>query len=956
MWSLFSRDPAKDFAYVIGEKITGLEDKSVWTLHQGKKKSSGDPVSVFAFDIKASSEIQAALARSSFKRIKTLRHPNILTFLDGIETDKVIYIATEPVTPLETYLHNNDAAQRETQLAISWGLHKVTKGLSFLVNDCGLIHNNICMSSVFVDQAGEWKLGGVDYMYPASGADSMPPVKILPYLERYDPPEKSDLHRGIKGEKWSSDMWGLGCLIWEVFNGPLPRTTALKAFGKIPKNLVPNYCELVCANPNSRPNPAKYISDCCGQGGFLNNPFVKTMLFLEEMQIKDQAEKAKFFGKLAEALDSFPKQLSRHKVLPQLLHAYEFGNCGSMVLAPLFKVGRLLEQEEYQAKIVPCVVKLFSSPDRNTRVKLLQQIDMFVEHLQAQTVNDKIFPNIVSGFLDTNPVVRESTIKAMLHLAPKLNYKNLNEELMKHFARLQAKDDQGGIRTNTTVCLGKIASYLSPQMRQRILCSAFLRSIKDPFPPARQAGIIGMGSTQHLFTMADIANRLMPPLCAMTLDPEKPVRDTAFKTLKSFMERLEKLSEDPEVLHELEKDVLSGGVPDNSAAGWAGWAIGGVSNLTSKVYSKATKKSPTAGPAMKGSAPSSEIPSVPAAPKPDTGPKVTDNNSRDDVVEDDDSSAGWDNDDDDWGDIDSPAPPVPAPTHTRPAPLASRAPGISDLDTHKSPVGGDQGWGEDDEEDWGDIDVVPTSQPVNATQSSSRNDTKSVPKSSKISDSQKTQQSDWGWGDSNMSEFEQATQMPSKPAKGALKLSGQKKTAPVDDFSWIEEEFAPIEDKTVKPASSYNWGDADAGGGGGGAADFFTTVDTGSRTAKRSSDEPKKILTPTSRETTPVQNQSNPSTAAVTSNQSTVVHTTGARHQSTVGPPSGIGEDSYWGSTGGWEDDGWGDSSASNESEADRKKREREDKRLQRQKELEDKRQAKKSSAMKLGAKKLASD
>ena len=76
------------------------------------------------------------------------------------------------------------------------------KGLSFLVNDCNLIHNNVCISSIFVDQAGEWKLGGVDYMYPATGQDSVPPVKILPYLERYDPPEKSDLRRGIKGEKW----------------------------------------------------------------------------------------------------------------------------------------------------------------------------------------------------------------------------------------------------------------------------------------------------------------------------------------------------------------------------------------------------------------------------------------------------------------------------------------------------------------------------------------------------------------------------------------------------------------------------------------------------------------------------------------------------------------------------------------------------------------------------------
>ena len=76
------------------------------------------------------------------------------------------------------------------------------KGLAFLVNDCNLIHNNVCMSSIFVDQAGEWKLAGVDYMYPAIGQDSVPPVKILPYLERYDPPEKSELKRGIKGEKW----------------------------------------------------------------------------------------------------------------------------------------------------------------------------------------------------------------------------------------------------------------------------------------------------------------------------------------------------------------------------------------------------------------------------------------------------------------------------------------------------------------------------------------------------------------------------------------------------------------------------------------------------------------------------------------------------------------------------------------------------------------------------------
>ena len=38
MWSLFSRDPLKDFAYDVGEIVPGLEDRSIWSLHEGKKK------------------------------------------------------------------------------------------------------------------------------------------------------------------------------------------------------------------------------------------------------------------------------------------------------------------------------------------------------------------------------------------------------------------------------------------------------------------------------------------------------------------------------------------------------------------------------------------------------------------------------------------------------------------------------------------------------------------------------------------------------------------------------------------------------------------------------------------------------------------------------------------------------------------------------------------------------
>ena len=39
------------------------------------------------------------------------------------------------------------------------------------------------------------------------------------------------------------------------------------------------------------------------------------------------------------------------------------------------------------------------------------QIEHFVEHLTPEVVNNQLFPNIVQGFMDSNPVVREHTIK-----------------------------------------------------------------------------------------------------------------------------------------------------------------------------------------------------------------------------------------------------------------------------------------------------------------------------------------------------------------------------------------------------------------------------------------------------------------------------------------------------------------------------------------------------------------
>ncbi|TRY54697.1 hypothetical protein DNTS_031232 [Danionella cerebrum] len=592
MWSFFARDPIKDFNYEILPE--NQENSGIWTLSRGKRKTTGEPVSVFVYEVSQGTEEQTQLAKAAFKRTKTLRHPNILSYVDGLETEKSLYIVTEPVTPLAAYLKLQTEKGAASDLEVSWGLHQIVKALSFLVNDCHLNHNNLGVWAVFVDRAGEWKLGGLDHVTSEQGDTvTLPPPKLInPDLDRYDPPESPS----STGEKWTGDVWRLGCLIWEVFNGTLPRASSLRSLGKIPKQLVPHYCELVGANPKIRPNPARFLLNCRSPGGFMNNSFVESCLFLEEIQIKEPAEKQQFFQDLSENLDSFPEDFCKHKVLPQLLTAFEFGNAGAVVLTPLFKVGKYLSAEEYQQKIIPVIVKMFSSTDRAMRIRLLQQMEQFIQYLNEAAVNSQIFPHVVHGFTDTNPAIREQTVKSMLLLAPKLNETNLNQELMRHFARLQAKDDQGPIRCNTTVCLGKIAPYLNSGMRQRVLISAFSRATKDPFPASRAAGVLGFAATHQYYSMAESASRILPTLCTLTIDPDKNVRDQAFKAIKSFLTKLETVSEDPGKLSEIEKDVTSSAQTGGSAATWAGWAVTGVSSLTSKLIRNApagSEASPT---------------------------------------------------------------------------------------------------------------------------------------------------------------------------------------------------------------------------------------------------------------------------------------------------------------------------------------------------------------------------
>ncbi|GMT10234.1 hypothetical protein PFISCL1PPCAC_1531, partial [Pristionchus fissidentatus] len=600
--SLISRDPRASFGYEIpSSTIANIDGVQ---LGNSVKKGEADEVSVFW------GPPDCASLRVQTQKLKTMRHPNILTFVDSLEVDNTLYLVTEQCMPLSVYMRDAKLNGDQRESVVAWGIYQVMSCLKFL-HEANISHESI-RRSIYVTQAGDWKIAG--------------------------------LHRATSFTSPRSDLNQLGFVLWELFNGFNDGMERAEPPGKIPKKLHDLY-KRVTTPAAAKQTVAELLRELRSTGGFCKSRYVDTLLFLEEFQLKESNEKGAFFNQLREHLDAFPDDVAKYKILPRLIHTYEYGDAGPNILIPMFKLGRLLSEEEYQRRIVPCLVKLFGSPDRTTRVKLLEKIDEFAPHLTPAIVNEKIYGNLSQGFIDTSPAVRESTVKAMVVLAEKLNSHNLNTDLMKYLAKLQGTDEHGGIRTNTTICLGKIAHLLDPSCRPRILLGAFTRGLKDPFPPARMAAVLALSATQHFYALIEAANRVLPALAPLTCDPEKQVRDQAFSALKGFMEKLEKASENPACIPELEAAVKAGGkglLGSDKVPQWASWAL---KSLSGKFYKGPTPAQPgdpvdpkTAAAATGAAGGTAAVGGSAAAAgrKPAAAPAA--------------SSSGWDDDEDEWKD------------------------------------------------------------------------------------------------------------------------------------------------------------------------------------------------------------------------------------------------------------------------------------------------------------------
>lgn len=195
----------------------------------------------------------------------------------------------------------------------------------------------------------------------------------------------------------------------------------------------------------------------------------------------------------------------------------------------------------------------------------------------------------------------------------KLSDRTINGELLKYLAKT-SNDEQPGIRTNTTICLGKISKNLGVSTRSKVLIAAFTRSLRDPFVHARNAALMALAVTNDAFSEEDCALRILPALCPCLIDKEKLVRDQANKTMEAYLARTRKFASTmaDTVLPPPSTEAVTASTPRMStpvaseAASWAGWAISSFTNKVSQVAGEIQENSNSAPAPRPGSAPAIE--------------------------------------------------------------------------------------------------------------------------------------------------------------------------------------------------------------------------------------------------------------------------------------------------------------------------------------------------------------
>ena len=378
-----------------------------WHVNEGSKKDDKEEkVTIFRFEKSQSNKLP--IAKQCWSKLRTMKHPFIVSFINGAELEDAIVLATEPVIPLAIWLKQQSESDSDNNLfdEIIWGFRCIIDALHFLHGTCGLIHGYLSHNAIYVTKNGDWKLGSLEMACNLTLSEDEQLFRTFEHMlgSPYRSPERRNGAYTGSSAFSSMDIFSLAHIFQYVF----------EVTGKdVPSSFDQILRKMLSVEPSRRP-VCSQILKC----PIFSTEYISVMSSLTELSIKTPQESMELMTSLVNSDSTVPVSACTHKLLPFVgrnlqIVANDFQNrdsreiCRQLVQSSMnlleFLIGKgKIDELNFTKNVIPPLINLWALSDRVIRTSLLRTLKSLVTFIPNDIINKKIFDPMLSGFADSN--------------------------------------------------------------------------------------------------------------------------------------------------------------------------------------------------------------------------------------------------------------------------------------------------------------------------------------------------------------------------------------------------------------------------------------------------------------------------------------------------------------------------------------------------------------------------
>ncbi|XP_066139068.1 SCY1-like protein 2 [Euwallacea fornicatus] len=529
----------------------------LWKIYKGVKRSTKQEASIFVFEKrqlekwnKHDRELILESLKHGVQQLTKIRHPQVLTVQHSLEESRdSLAFATEPVfASLANVLGEtinmpqpaNMSDYKFFDIEIKYGMLQIAEGLQFLHNDVKLLHKNICPESIVINNAGVWKIFGLDFCIhntnPPNQAANFPFQDFSPTLPNVCQPNLNYLAPECvlsQNHSTASDMFSLGMLAYTLHSpgkqglSPVRDLQQFKTRALQFKNLSPTKLQpipddlrefvklLLNITPEVRPDAHQFIKI-----PYFHDVGIKTLTYLDSLLQWDNLQKSQFYKGLPEALKKLPHRVKLQRVLSCVVRDLGQPTMVPFILPCIFEIAHDCSKEEYKTFVLPHLKPIMKLIEPiQILLIMLQKMELLLKLTPAEDIQLHVLPMLYRGLDSDSPQIHELCLLVLPTFAGLLDHGNVKNSLLPRIKKLCLSTSTLSVRVNCLLCVGKLLEHLDKWLvLDEVL--PFLPQIPSR-EPAVLMGILGiykiaMNHKKLGISKEIIATRILPfliPLC-----------------------------------------------------------------------------------------------------------------------------------------------------------------------------------------------------------------------------------------------------------------------------------------------------------------------------------------------------------------------------------------------------------------------------------------------------------